>query len=100
MSTREEQLAGDLLRQLLGIAEQKEFSTVSEVELLVGSRYELVGDSLVFCLHEVFRGTAFQGATVRVRTVHAGEEFTAPGGRIPIMAHGWDLFVMKIKGRK
>jgi len=91
-------LASALMPQLEKAAEIRMLSSVTRVQVVVGTSYGVSAEGLCASFGQAYRGTRFQDATTDVVLVGAGESFTPPGADETVTATGYEVFIATIEG--
>ena len=96
----EQQLAADLFAQLKAVAEMRDLTWITRVEMIVGSMHGVSAKGLADEFERVFEGTNFEDARVELVIVQPQEEIQAPGRDDTMTTNGWELLIAKMEGRK
>lgn len=92
-------LARDLWPQLEQIAATNGYSTVTRVDMTVGSLHGVSADFLAHSFQHAFEGTSFHGAEVNITVIDPGETLTL-GSSAPTVASGWELLITRMEGEE
>jgi Zn finger protein HypA/HybF involved in hydrogenase expression len=90
-------LAKDLWPQLKQIADARGLARVRRLEMVVGMLHGASSEVLVHSFGHAFEGTNFEGAEVLITVVEPGQEYMQPNCSQPIIAHGWELLVVRME---
>lgn len=99
-------LAKQLMYQLTQIAARTRHAEITQVEMAVGSLWNISADDLETAFENLFADADLADAPsqlgtaiMRIRLVQPGEQFQAPGRSDTHTATGWELLVTNIQGR-
>ena len=90
-------LARELWPQLKALADEKQLTKVTRVEMIVGMLHGVSADFLAHSFEHAFEGTSFEGAVTEITVVDPGDSIPAEGGT-SATATGWELMITRMEG--
>ena len=85
-------ISSEIVRTVLDAAEQNGGKKVLSVQLEMGELALLNVEQVAFWIHELFKGTAAEGAKVRVKVIKAHIKCTSCGYRGKVKSEAGDIF--------
>jgi hydrogenase nickel incorporation protein HypA/HybF len=85
-------ISSEIVRTVLDTAEQNEGKRVLSVQLEIGELALLNVEQVTFWIHELFKGTAAEGAIIKVKVIKAHIKCTSCGYRGKVKSEAGDIF--------